>query len=574
MVTSDWLPCFVTARWHSRGLTVGRAANIEVTVNSENSDGEPSLVQDPLSPSPWSLLQQVDECVAKAGVRDDNNTLPLSLYITVPVPTDKISQFEQWVQQLVVVQSQSRQGYQGTVFYRSKDAAAASAGSQVFVLDIKYLGLENLQGWLCSSMRASLLARAQNQGLWVPGTASSTAAVGRVSTINNAWLDSKQDTKPAQVLSKWKLVLFNSVCIWLTALALTWPQGTLATLLQHWQWHTAASHAALVASITFTGVFVTIPYLQQYFKFLLLSAPPEKPANPQPRVPAAEASSSDNAATEEAAAPEVFNAVKEQVDLLLQDTYCEMSTAGQDASEDSPENNISMVLTHRVKEGMFRQFEEECDMLEPLISSICHREFVSVTVVRPQQGSNSYSVIMQFRNRKALQQWLTCDQRRTFVNNIRGLLETAAEVKLSDFSTVDLLMSDYNTTTQATPPAKWKTALIVTAAVLPYSIISKLFLAPALSGAGVGLPLIILATATFNTFGHAYTLTPALSSLLSGWLHRSSNTLKYLEQETDGVDRFVAWLWKGFGRSALCAIFWLLCGITIGQRPVTLLTAA
>eukprot|EP00873_Tetraselmis_striata_P020709 jgi/Tetstr1/440973/TSEL_029241.t1 len=557
------------SRWQKRGLSTSWAAQVEVSLGHGSPEEKPSFPQDALSPSPWLLLQQVDDCVAEAGARDITNTLPLSLYITVAVPTEKVTQFEQWIQQMVVVQSQSRQGYQGTVFYRSKDAAADAAGSQVFVVDIKYAGVQNLQGWLCSPLRASLLARAQKQGLWVPGTASSSAAIGRVTTINSVWLDAKREAKSGPVLSKWKLVMFNSVCIWLTALALAWPQGSPAALLKYWGMHAATAHAVTTACITFVGVFVTIPYLQQYFKFLLLSTPAPSPSTTakQPTAPPA----SSGAGGGEAGTPEVFNAVKEQVDRLLQDTYCETSTAGINASEDSPENNISMVLTHRVKEGMFQRFEEECAALEPMIANVCHREFVSITLVRPAQGSNSYSVIMQFRNRAALQHWLNSDERRVFVDSIQELLATAAEVKLADFSTVDLLMSDYNMAAQAAPPAKWKTALIVTAAVLPYSVVSKLFIAPALADLGVGLPLIILTTATFNTFGHAYTLTPALSSIVSDWLHRSSNTLKYLEQELGGVEKAVSWLWKGLDRYALCAMFWLLCGATIGQRPITVL---
>eukprot|EP00873_Tetraselmis_striata_P024374 jgi/Tetstr1/444638/TSEL_032486.t1 len=192
-------------------------------------------------------------------------------------------------------------------------------------------------------------ARLSGSGWSVPGTASSSAAaIGRVTTINNVWLDAKREAKSGLVLSKWKLVMFNSVCIRLTALAIAGPQGSPAALLKYWGMHAAAVHAVTTASITFVGVFVTIPYLQQYFKFLLLSAPAPSPSTTSNELTAPPASS--GAGGGEAGTPEVFNDAKEQVDRLLQDTYCETSTAGINVSEDSPENNISMVLTHRVKE--------------------------------------------------------------------------------------------------------------------------------------------------------------------------------------------------------------------------------
>eukprot|EP00193_Tetraselmis_chui_P005000 CAMPEP_0177760426 /NCGR_PEP_ID=MMETSP0491_2-20121128/5261_1 /TAXON_ID=63592 /ORGANISM="Tetraselmis chuii, Strain PLY429" /LENGTH=153 /DNA_ID=CAMNT_0019276325 /DNA_START=20 /DNA_END=481 /DNA_ORIENTATION=+ len=138
---------------------------------------------------------------------------------------------------------------------------------------------------------------------------------------------------------------------------------------------------------------------------------------------------------------------------------------------------------------------------------------------------------MQFDTRAGMDAWLGSDERRRYMESIAPLLATAS--KLQDFSTVDLLMSDYNTEVATTPPSQWKTVLIVTLAVMPFVAFSELITVPWLKAAGVGLPWIMLVTTAFNTVGHAYTTTPILSSMCSEWLHNSARADL---QDADGED--------------------------------------
>mmetsp|Transcript_39021 Transcript_39021/g.98832 ORF Transcript_39021/g.98832 Transcript_39021/m.98832 type:complete len:167 (-) Transcript_39021:1379-1879(-) len=73
---------------------------------------------------------------------------------------------------------------------------------------------------------------------------------------------------------------------------------------------------------------------------------------------------------------------------------------------------LSVVVTYRVKPGMGEAFEAAAETLDDVVSSVVGDGFIGITIVRPFQGSNSYSTIVQFAKRTAMEEWLVSDARR------------------------------------------------------------------------------------------------------------------------------------------------------------------
>jgi len=191
--------------------------------------------EDVLNGGPERLVALLDAYLDEHGIRDTSNSVPFTMYVQLTVPLSKVVLFERWVQNLVVAQSQTRVGYQGTLLYRPDEALLEPVGAtaaQVFVLDFRYTGAENLRAWIRSRTCASRLAKAMRRQLWLDGSVEATVTHGRVATLDNVWADAQVGALTEPVLAKWKLVLFSSAASWLVALALAWPQVPPASHLR------------------------------------------------------------------------------------------------------------------------------------------------------------------------------------------------------------------------------------------------------------------------------------------------------------------------------------------------------
>eukprot|EP00873_Tetraselmis_striata_P002976 jgi/Tetstr1/423240/TSEL_001358.t2 len=541
--------------------------------------------EDVLNGGPERLVALLDAYLDEHGIRDTSNSVPFTMYVQLTVPLSKVVLFERWVQNLVVAQSQTRVGYQGTLLYRPDEALLEPVGAtaaQVFVLDFRYTGAENLRAWIRSRTCASRLAKAMRRQLWLDGSVEATVTHGRVATLDNVWADAQVGALTEPVLAKWKLVLFSSAASWLVALALAWPQASVGWLLSRWHLHPAMSNVAITFLVVSLSVYVAIPYLQQYVTHLLADrgavlaaseALPSQPAMP-PGTPA-HASVAGGAPEFQAQSPE---AKPSAFDLMLLSDSIYGTFEEPNRHKERQCETLSVVVTYRVKPGMGEAFEAAAETLDDVVSSVVGDGFIGITIVRPFQGSNSYSTIVQFAKRTAMEEWLVSDARRGFLDSLGIFLATQSEVKLQDFSTVDLLMADYNTAVSTTPPSQWKTVLVVTLSVMPFVAVSELLIAPWLKAAGFALPWIMLATVTFNTYAHAYLTTPCLSALLSEWLHQPGLAQDQEEMSKDkGAQGFLqqmaTWLSMGLDKASLGTAFWFIAGLAIGQRPYFVLAA-
>jgi antibiotic biosynthesis monooxygenase (ABM) superfamily enzyme len=393
-----------------------------LTTFSSSSSGSAEWQHDVLSDgSAERLVGLLDTYMIEHGIRDTSNTMPFTLYIQLSVPLNKVVQFERWVARLVVAQSQSRPGYQGTLLYRPEEIPDAFTPYQVFVLDFKYLGAGNLRAWLRSRTRASRLAKALRLGLWISGSAQATIAHGRTGTLDNVWRDQKESSLTNPILCRWKLVGFSAAASWLVALACAWPHATVGALLTQMHCHPVLSNIAVTFLIVALSVYIAVPYLQQYFTHLLAAEPSPLPATP---IATAQPAASDDlhgnigAPVHGSSTFEAGNAKPishSTVDrLLLHDTFYDSHYDGDASTVNRDTDNFSIVVTHRVRPGLEDRFETAAETLEFVISEVIEEDFIGITIIRPRRGCTAYSIIMQFDTRAGMDAWLGSDERRRY----------------------------------------------------------------------------------------------------------------------------------------------------------------
>jgi len=126
-----------------------------------------------------SVLQQLMEVVTDWA----DEELNITMYLSLQVYRDKAARFEQWTQDLIVLQSQQFPGYKGTLIYRPDEAHQGSKTYYTYVIDVRYSGAKNLWRWLQSAQRVAVYSTAQAADLWDSSASMSHVHEGIVSAI-------------------------------------------------------------------------------------------------------------------------------------------------------------------------------------------------------------------------------------------------------------------------------------------------------------------------------------------------------------------------------------------------------
>uniref|UniRef100_A0A7S1T144 ABM domain-containing protein n=1 Tax=Tetraselmis chuii TaxID=63592 RepID=A0A7S1T144_9CHLO len=228
---------------------------------------------------------------------------------------------------------------------------------------------------------------------------------------------------------------------------------------------------------------------------------------------------------------------------------------------------ISVILGHYVEWDCFAEFEAALNNLGRAAQDFDSDGFVGATLVRPQQGSNLFTVILRFRGQDSLQAWMLSETRRLMSARLHKYTQSEVEVRVGSHTAVDLLLTghDQASTTAAPkpPPAKWKVCCIVCVSLYICSLPAAFWLTPAMGRAGVPTLWAVLVTSTINTYLHGYTLTPLFSLWLKPWL--DADRPAFLTRHPALNASFpVRWLYEGFNPTELAAVMALMFGLLIG----------
>lgn len=185
-----------------------------------------------------------------------------------------------------------------------------------------------------------------------------------------------------------------------------------------------------------------------------------------------------------------------------------------DAKEIKVDTPVTTVIRQRPKPGAAGQYEDWLKEIVPIAQSFAgHR---GVNVIRPQNASDAYTIVLHFDTIENLRGWLDSDVRMRFVDRIRPLLQE---------ETIDINtgLEFWFTPPPGGKPAKpYKQFLVTLSAIFPLTIVVPWLLQPLFDWMpALTTPIIhhlIIAASIVAVV--TYAIMPYYARLLSGWLYR------------------------------------------------------
>lgn len=183
---------------------------------------------------------------------------------------------------------------------------------------------------------------------------------------------------------------------------------------------------------------------------------------------------------------------------------------------DSPRDQVSFVVRHRVREGCTVDYENWLRRIMERAAGFPGH--LGVQVARPPEGGREYVIVVRFASEMDARHWGDSAERRALVETVRGCLEGDDEVEIH--SGIDFWF------TPEAPgqrhPVRWKQWLVTTSVIWPLTLVvppalEPLFQAVPFSGQwGVsqGIVAAIIVAVVI------YLIMPPYVKLLTGWLFR------------------------------------------------------
>lgn len=139
------------------------------------------------------------------------------------------------------------------------------------------------------------------------------------------------------------------------------------------------------------------------------------------------------------------------------------TAVGQDKS-------VTFIITHTVKEGTEQRYE---DWLADILGSVSEFPgYLGREIFRPATGGRRYTTILRFDSLEHLNAWAESNERSTYINRVRDLLEKG------DVHEIRTGIDFWFTPEGVKPPKSWKQFCLTLSAVYPLSLIIPWLLGP------------------------------------------------------------------------------------------------
>jgi len=138
--------------------------------------------------------------------------------------------------------------------------------------------------------------------------------------------------------------------------------------------------------------------------------------------------------------------------------------------------------------------------------------YLGASLLRPGPGSRDYHLVYRFRDSNALHAWETSAERRDWLRRARPLVEEERVASTAG------LEQWFSLPDRAGRPPKWKTALLVIAAIYPLSQVLGLLVAPHLAALPTPVRALVLSVCTVSLM--TWLVMPGLGRLFHRWLDR------------------------------------------------------
>jgi hypothetical protein len=184
-------------------------------------------------------------------------------------------------------------------------------------------------------------------------------------------------------------------------------------------------------------------------------------------------------------------------------------------SNNSLDQGATVVVTHRICDGMLAEYEAWLNEIAPLCkASPGHLDW---QIVRPIPGlTGTYTIIIRFDTVAHVQQWMDSPTRARLIEKVRPLFVTDDDFFVS--SGLDFWFTPGGA--KATVPVRWKQYLVTWSAIYPLALGVPLVVTPILRIIGVpdNYLLTILATSGAVVFLMVYVVMPRYTRLIKKWL--------------------------------------------------------
>lgn len=186
-----------------------------------------------------------------------------------------------------------------------------------------------------------------------------------------------------------------------------------------------------------------------------------------------------------------------------------------DNSLQSLQHGATVVITHRVKDGGQKRYDEWLNEVGPLCRA--SRGHLDWHLVRPIPGlSDTYTIIIRFDTVEHLQGWMNSEERRRLIEKVRPLLAGSDDFFVR--SGLDFWFTPQGA--KAKVPVRWKQFLVTWSAIFPLASCVPLLVLPLLRS--IGLPplpyLDNLFVSAVIVFLMVYVVMPRYTRLVQRWL--------------------------------------------------------
>lgn len=128
---------------------------------------------------------------------------------------------------------------------------------------------------------------------------------------------------------------------------------------------------------------------------------------------------------------------------------------------------VTSVILHQVAPGMQARYEAWLGRIIPVAAGF--RGHRGVDVIRPAEGSRTYTVAIRFDDLACAQAWFGSDARRALIAEVEPLLDGAEQV-----DTVTGLEFWFDHPKGLPPPRRWKQYLLTLSVIYPLTLLVPL----------------------------------------------------------------------------------------------------
>ena len=191
-----------------------------------------------------------------------------------------------------------------------------------------------------------------------------------------------------------------------------------------------------------------------------------------------------------------------------------MSASGSTAV--GQDRSVTFIITHTVKEGAAQRYEDWLADILGLVSTF--PGYLGREIFLPANGMRKYTTILRFDTLEHLNAWAESDERSSYINRVRDLLEKG------DVHEVRTGIDFWFTPEGVKPPKSWKQFSLTLSAVYPLSLIIPLLLGPLFNVAPSLNHLFIkalLISATLTAL-LTFAIMPRYTRLVKRWLYEEA----------------------------------------------------